>query len=336
MLVVIGFLSIYSVDICGQSMPMTGVEIHTNATLMGEYDAVISEPVIKTDKKSQRNEILNQTRASQRNTIIVDLTCLALILIALLGLVVLYRKKVQMNSEISEKRAELEKVSLMKEQMLSILAHDLRSPISNLQSVIQLIKDGDLEKGDADKMMKMIDLQLIHSMNTLTNYLTWAQSKNDSIEADITEVNLFEIVSDIKDEMRTQFEEKDLDFVCEIEPDSTVLADNHMIRIVVRNLFSNAIKYSNPGDIVSIDQEDKNGKTEIRISDTGVGISKENMKKLFQPFLYNLRGTNNEKGSGLGLSICSTLMQKQGGAIRCQSILGAGTSFILELNRSVY
>lgn len=69
---------------------------------------------------------------------------------------------------------------------------------------------------------------------------------------------------------------------------------------------------------------------------TGVGISKENMKKLFQPFLYNLRGTNNEKGSGLGLSICSTLMQKQGGAIRCQSILGAGTSFILELNRSVY
>jgi signal transduction histidine kinase len=294
------------------------------------------ESLIDTQRERQRNERLSQTLATQRNTIIIAFILLSLILIALLGLFVLYRKKVLMNYEISEKTAELEKVSVMKEQLLNILAHDLRSPITNLQSIIHLIKDGALEKSDIDMMMKMIDLQLIQSTNTLTNYLNWAQSQNNSIEADITEVNLFDVVSDIKDEMKTQFEDKDLDFVCEIEPDSTVMADKDMIKIVIRNLFSNAIKYSNPGGLVSIDQEEKNGKTEIRISDTGVGISKENLKKLFQPFLYSVKGTNNEKGSGLGLSICSTFMEKQGGSIRCESIEDAGTSFILELNRSVY
>ena len=294
------------------------------------------ESLIDTQRERQRNEELSKKLATQRNTIIIAFIILSLILIALLGLFVLYRKKVLMNNEIIEKTAELKKVSVMKEQLLNILAHDLRSPISNLQSIIYLIKDGALEKGDVDTMMKMVDLQLIQSTNTLTNYLNWAQWQNNSIEADITEVNLHDIVSDIKDEMRTQFEEKDLDFACEIEPESTVMADKDMIKIVIRNLFSNAIKYSNPGDIVSIDQEDKNGKTEIRISDTGVGISKENLEKLFQPFLYSVKGTNNEKGSGLGLSICSTFMEKQGGGIRCESILGVGTSFILELNRSVY
>lgn len=294
------------------------------------------ESLIDTQRERQKNEMLTQTLATQRNTIITAFMILSIILIALISLFVLYRKKVLMNNEISEKTAELEKVSEMKEQLLNILAHDLRSPISNLQSIIYLIKDGALEKGDVDMMMKMVDLQLIQSTNTLTNYLNWAQAQNNSIEAELTDVNLFDVVSDIKDEMRTQFEVKDLDFVCEIESDSTVLADKDMIKIVIRNLFSNAIKYSNPGGIVSIDQEDINGKNVIRISDTGVGISKENLEKLFQPFQNSLKGTNNEKGSGLGLSICRTFMEKQGGTIRCDSIANTGTSFILELNRSVY
>jgi signal transduction histidine kinase/Tfp pilus assembly protein PilF len=290
------------------------------------------ESLIDTQRERQRNEILSQTLVTQRNTIIAAFSTLVIILITLLGLFVLYRKKVVMNKVISEKTAELEKVSLMKEQLLNILAHDLRSPISNLQSIIYLIKDGALEKGDIDVMMKMIDLQLMQSTSTLTNYLNWAQSQNNSIEADITDVNVFDVVTDITEEMKTQFDNKDLDVVCEIEPDSVIQADKNMMKIIIRNLLTNAIKYSNPGGLISIEQEEIDGKTEIRISDTGVGISKENQEKLFQPFQFSVSGTQNEKGSGLGLSICKTFMEKQGGTIRCESVVDAGTSFILVLN----
>ncbi|NRA93073.1 MAG: lamin tail domain-containing protein, partial [Psychroserpens sp.] len=113
-----------------------------------------------------------------------------------------------------------------------------------------------------------------------------------------------------------------------------VYADRSMIEIVVQNLITNAIKFTRVGDVITVSNSDLNGKALLCVEDTGVGISRENISKLFQDSTFTTRGTDNEKGTGLGLTICKELVELNGGRIWVESTLNVGTKFYVELPKA--
>ena len=113
-----------------------------------------------------------------------------------------------------------------------------------------------------------------------------------------------------------------------------VYADKSMVEIIIQNLLTNAIKFSKEGDTITIANHISNGKSIISISDTGVGISKENQQKLFKNTSFTTIGTQNEKGTGLGLTICKELVELNLGKIWVESDLNVGTTFYVELPKS--
>lgn len=132
--------------------------------------------------------------------------------------------------------------------------------------------------------------------------------------------------------LRGSATEKGIRLVDEIAPHQLVYADRNMLNTILRNLISNGIKFTQPGGAVKVSSENRHGSSEIRVTDTGVGIIESIQKKLFRiDSLVSTAGTANEKGTGLGLILCKEFIEKHGGTIRVESKVAEGSTFILNL-----
>lgn len=160
------------------------------------------EAMLNLRTERQNRAIAEQALSSQKSTLIISYVLLFVIALTLVGLFIFYQKKNRSNRELKEKTIELENVNMDKDKLLSILAHDLRNPLSSLQGVVYLIKEGALNNEDMDKVLAEIDHRLQHGIITLTNYLQWAQNQKEGIEAGIKPVNVKEIVDETLNEIK--------------------------------------------------------------------------------------------------------------------------------------
>jgi signal transduction histidine kinase len=228
-------------------------------------------------------------------------------------------------------KSDLLNLNENKNRFFSIISHDLRGPVNNILIMSDLIIKETSEE-EKNKLNSMVDISIKKLNDLLINLLKWASIQMNTIE--ITPQLLFPIK--LVDENFIIFAEiagnKNITLINKLKPDTTISADHEMISTVLRNLISNAIKFTNRGGQITISAEDKNNRTEISVKDNGIGMSKEDMNRLFRKDIKKSTiGTADEAGLGFGLQISKEFIEKNGGEISVESEINSGTVFKFSL-----
>ena len=219
-------------------------------------------------------------------------------------------------------------------KFLSIIAHDLRSPFSSIIGILELLKMS-LKEFDKNEIEKYVEIVYNSANNTLTlldNLLIWAVSQNKEKNFKPIKINLYELLREEIESLKTIASQKQITLRHSVKPDLNVTADIQMVKTILRNLISNAIKYTNVNGEIIIDANEVKQYVEIAIKDNGVGISSEDQRKLFKiDAFHSTPGTQDEKGTGLGLLLCKEFVELHGGNIRIESEAGKGSRFLFTL-----
>ncbi|HAW09152.1 MAG TPA: hypothetical protein DCW42_08330 [Bacteroidetes bacterium] len=225
---------------------------------------------------------------------------------------------------------ELHELNATKDKFFSIIAHDLKNPISSFRDSIDLLAN------DYEKFTEFEKIEFITEINKsangvyelLENLLTWSRSQRGKIEFNPQNFYLTYIANNVLSLLKPVAQKKEIQIISNIDENLSVFGDINMINTVLRNLVSNAIKFTPIGGNITINSEIIDGFVKISVSDTGIGISEENLNKLFTlDQQITTIGTNQEKGTGLGLIICKEFIEKHNGIISVESKIGKGSTF---------
>jgi signal transduction histidine kinase len=238
------------------------------------------------------------------------------------------RKRAQ--DKLKEKEAILKKQNVDKDLFISILAHDLKSPFNSILGFLDLlsknIRDYDIDKIESQVNILNESAQRVH--NLLDSILIWAISQSGKIPSEPEKLNIGTISFEIIEMLKQFANTKRITINNSIPENVIVFADANMLKTVLRNLISNAIKFTNKGGSVDIALEKTDANVIITVSDTGVGLEPDVIDRLFcVSDMQTTKGTENESGSGLGLLYCKNFIEKIGGTIWVESEKGKGSNF---------
>ena len=243
------------------------------------------------------------------------------------------------NREIEEQKAELADLNASKDKFFSIIAHDLRGPLGTIMSFFDFLNSSidDLDKKEIIELVNSIHESTDRLLKLLDNLLQWAQMQTGQLTTEREDFDLRHLIDNNIDLLMINAREKGLSLSNKVQGRFLVHADKNMINTVIRNLISNAIKFTKKGGKVWLTATMDDAFAKISVHDTGVGISKESLEKLFRiDVKHSTSGTNDEKGTGLGLNLCKDFVNMNGGEIHAESAPGKGTviSFSLPLASS--
>jgi len=237
-------------------------------------------------------------------------------------------KRAELALEESEKH--LRELNATKDMLFSIIAHDLRSPFNNIVGFSEILIEKMAIK-DCDAVVKfagIINSSSKKAMDLLTNLLEWASLQTGRMVYHPQNIDIELVVNDVLEILSEAAKLKKISITKALPKNSLVCADRNMIKTVLRNLISNAIKFTHPGGQIIISSQQEQNESVFTVRDTGIGIKKETMIKLFRvDESISTKGTNNEKGTGLGLVLCKEFVEKHGGRIWANSEAGKGSSF---------
>lgn len=312
-----------------------------------------------TEKKQRENDILriegekNIQKINQQRVLVIFLI---IILILILGLSIIiyqfYISKKNTSKILADKNLELEDTNLKltkseenlmhinatKDKFFSIIAHDLRNPFASLILSVDMLKKyyERIDKENMDKIVNTISMTVHQSNELLTNLLEWARAQTDSLKYEPQILNLLPIILDVMPIIKGSAFPKNIKVDTNIDHNLTVLADLNMLNTILRNIVSNAIKFTPRDGSIIITAEQENEMVKITVADNGVGIEPENLKKLFKiETKFKTKGTDNESGTGLGLILCKEFIEKHDGKIWAESEFGKGSKFIFTLPKAM-
>ena len=243
--------------------------------------------------------------------------------------------------KLKNQAEELEFQNATKDKFFSIISHDLKNPLSTVIGFSELLDKNfeSLDNEDIKKFIHYIHESSKFSVEILNDLLTWSRIQGGSLKSEKTKCNLSQILSSNIEGHIPQAQAKNILFSFDFDDELSVCADEKMISTVIRNLISNAIKFTPNGGNIFVSSKEKivNNKKiiETKICDSGVGMSYDQLNKLFK-IEHNVasKGTNNEAGTGLGLVLCKEFMTQNDGEIRAESELKVGSKFIFDLSAS--
>ncbi len=229
---------------------------------------------------------------------------------------------------------ELEELNTHKESVLAILSHDLRSPLSAIIGTTKYLKEN-FHKMKPDAVQEMLDLLYKSSTDELEmlDYLVeWARIKYAAEVFSPTKIKLTEYINKVFETLNENASINTINLHNEIEENTSVFADGKMLISIIQNIVSNAIKHLDKGGTITVSAKNKDDKIIVQVKDTGIGMSKEIMAKLFTPQIKTLSETRKkDKGAGIGLLLVKGFLEKNGGEIWVESIEGEGSSFYFTL-----
>jgi PAS domain S-box-containing protein len=236
----------------------------------------------------------------------------------------------------SEKRLKL--LNSTKDKFFSIIAHDLRNPFTSIIGFSSLLM-GNLDKKDAEdihKYAKIIYESSLRAMDLLKNLMEWANLQTGQIRFKPKKLKFTDTVNSVIELLSDQASQKSITILKQIDPSFVAFADEEMISTVLRNLISNAIKFTNPGGEVTITALMKPGELVIAVCDNGVGMDKNHLDKVFRiDENLSTRGTQNEEGTGLGLILCKEYILNHNGKIWAESTQGIGSKFFFSIPQQI-
>ncbi|PRX54734.1 sensor histidine kinase [Flagellimonas meridianipacifica] len=236
-----------------------------------------------------------------------------------------------LNGKLVESENELKEASRIKDKFFSIISHDLRGHTGNVLSLANILKEDKEELGEAEKKMfvKYLSDASQNLQLLLDNLLNWAKSQMNDHEVSKKSFNIFNVIEKNVELFKENAMRKDITISYKPKKVSNVYADKDMIDFVVRNLLSNALKFTESGDSISVDVIEEEENLKVKVKDTGIGMSKAQCEELLNSSKENIstKGTDNEEGTGLGFAICKDFIQRNNGMIYIESKEGKGSTF---------
>ena len=295
----------------------------------------------ETEDKDTEIAALNQERSLKDDTIkkqefvrniLVVVMALSVILLA-----TVYRsgqRRRQINTlllrhqqEMETRSEELERLNQVKDKFFSIISHDLRSPINALAGLLDLLDKGAVRPEELSRHIHELKSRFNHTRTLLNNLLDWTLLQMDKLNLQPSRIDLHKMVEE-NIQLLGSIPNKQIKLRNQLPANTLGYADMNTVNLVLRNLMTNAIKFTNDGGDVVITAEDRNTEWLISVEDNGVGINDDVLKILFDKTApYTTRGTANEKGTGLGLILCKEFVEKNGGKIFVESTEGKGSKF---------
>ncbi|MDB5010683.1 MAG: sensor histidine kinase, partial [Mucilaginibacter sp.] len=279
--------------------------------------------------QEQRNkeQLYKQTVRVQRLTILVFF----ILVIAMLGTTLIYYsergKQLKINASLDEQTSKLNDLNKLKDRLIAILAHDLRGPLSTLRGLFDLLQDKTISHEEMLSMLPLVLKKIEHTSDFLDTLLFWINSQMENFESAAKSFSVNEVVVNEVKQHYEQAISKGIIITEHIPLGLTAFADPNCVCIVVRNLITNAIKFCEAGDIIQIAAKQQDHHILISVNDSGGGMTTEQVNKLFRSKVDSQPGTQNERGTGMGLLFCKDLVEKANGKIWVKSEVGIGSKF---------
>lgn len=232
---------------------------------------------------------------------------------------------------IEEKNKRLEYIDSERNRLFSIIAHDLRSPLTTIHGYLDILTTGALDEYERMETEAQLLKLSTHTSEMLNNLLKWSKNQLETNAVLLETFFVAEALENTIEVQRVVAEKKGVTLITNIPDTVTIYAHKDFIDVVVRNLLANAIKFTPRDGVVEISAASADGKSMIRIQDNGMGISDAQKPYIFNSEVKPVTGTDNEKGIGLGLVLCKEFVEKQGGDISFESEEKVGTTFTVQL-----
>ncbi|MEI8112989.1 MAG: PAS domain S-box protein [Bacteroidia bacterium] len=242
------------------------------------------------------------------------------------------RKRIEVVLKV--KNEELQKLNATKDKFFSIIAHDLKSPFNSILGFSQILEEQmkDKDYTAIEKYSKIINDSSLRAMNLLANLMEWALSQTGRMEFNLEYCDMVLLINEVTLLSDDSAQQKSITIKKFLPRIIRIFADKAMLSTVVRNLISNAIKFTMPGGRITISMEQMPNEIIFIVQDTGIGMSKSHMEKMFRiDESSSTPGTQREKGTGLGLILCKDFIEKHGGKIWVESEVGKGSVFKFSL-----
>lgn len=237
------------------------------------------------------------------------------------------------NHELNEQKEKLEALNDLKNRLFMIISHDFRSPLNSLKGLITLINESHLvTPEDFRKMVKEIKGSVDQTYDLLENLLVWSKSQMQGFTLNVEAINLAVLAEENIQLSAPQAARKQITVINRVDSSHKVLADEDMIRLVIRNLLVNAIKFTQSKGTITMESRRYSSYIQFSIIDTGIGLDHDKLNRLFKSYSRNhQKGTHNERGTGLGLMLCRDFIDLHKGSIWAESNPGNGSCFNFSL-----
>jgi PAS domain S-box-containing protein len=243
-------------------------------------------------------------------------------------------KRIQTEKVLVESERKLLQLNVDKDRFISILGHDLKNPFNNILALSEILTE-EIESLNADEIgeiAKNINKSAKITNKLLEDILMWARTQHGKIPFKPQKLNFADICKNILEILNPNAKAKNITINYSKSDQINVLADIDMLKTVLRNLVSNAIKFTNSGGSININAKGNPENVTISVSDNGIGLTRDNIIKLFDiSEIVTTTGTANETGTGLGLLLCKEFVEKNGGKIWVESEVGKGSDFMFTL-----
>ncbi|QQS36368.1 MAG: HAMP domain-containing histidine kinase [Ignavibacteriales bacterium] len=242
------------------------------------------------------------------------------------------------NKKLEESIKSVEELNASKDRFITILSHDLRSPFHGLLGLSRILKE------EYDTFPEMERKYIIHQLNNsietlysfLEEILLWGRLQRGVVKPKYSDENILNLFEEILNVHKQSLSKKAIQTVINCDKDLSALIDKELLSVVLRNLVSNAIKFSLSGKSIELNAFKESGTLKIEVSDKGIGITEKNLSRLFKiDEIVTTKGTEGETGSGMGLILCMDILKKLEGKISVHTVEGEGSVFTVELPKQI-
>lgn len=302
------------------------------SNLASRYELTKKESEIKSlslEKEMQKTELQLQNRIKYGLIIF-----LAIVSTLLVVAIYQYRERQKANeqlvvwsSAVDQKNKQLDNLNKVKDKIFSSIAHDIKSPLSSIQGLLGLMNTNLLTPEEFQNLIVELSARVNTTNSLLENLLNWSRNQIATAKANPVNTSMKQLSEECLVLYHTNAVEKNINFFNSISEEAMAYADEEMIRIVLRNLISNAIKFTKRNGEVKLSATADGNYLSVSIADSGIGISASDLTTIFGYEAKSTHGTAQEKGTGLGLILCKEFIEKNGGRIWVESTLNKGSVF---------
>jgi signal transduction histidine kinase len=287
---------------------------------------------LEIDNLQQENQLIALEAQQARQQRLLFLLGFLLLVVVVVAILFVLRTRNQKNRELEQANTQLKSLNQTKDRLFSVISHDLKSPLSSFHLITKSITENydKIDKGQIKDYLITLRDSSANVRDMMDNLLRWALAQTDQLSYNPSEVEAMSTVENVKRQLLPALELKKIQVKLPEDSRLQVLADQEFLEIVIRNLISNAIKFSKMSSEIEILAAENDEAKRISIRDYGVGMSQDQADRLFKGELmaHDIKNSS-EKGTGIGLSLSMELMRKMGGTIEVQSEEQKGTTFTL-------
>lgn len=309
------------------------ISIRQNHDMSTLFQTTTKYTRMEEEFSHMKTESLEHQKLIKQQAFNISVAVIGLIIcMILIGvMILLIKERDKLNVDLQEKNEELKKLNITKNKFFSIVAHDLKSPLKSLQGMLNLIATNNLSPDIFQKITSTLNRDLGSTLDFADNLILWAKSQMENQPPIPQAIFLKDICDAVSVQLKPQSSQKNIQLCFDISSTIAVWCDSFQLEFVIRNLISNAIKFSWVEGRVEISASIVGEFARIQVKDFGTGIADVQQAALFDVGLRSVPGTQGEKGTGLGLVLCKEFVEENAGSIYVSSQEGLGTTFFIEL-----